>query len=78
MAMGKKVMKQLNEAAKFLKKQYSGVPTVGIVLGSGLGNFTEEIEVEKEVAYEDIPHFPVSTVSGHKSKLVFRKTSLLL
>lgn len=75
MAMGKKVMKQLNEAAKFLKKQYSGVPTVGIVLGSGLGNFTEEIEVEKEVAYEDIPHFPVSTVSGHKSKLVFGKLS---
>ena len=48
-------------------------PTVGIVLGSGLGNFIDEIEVEKEVAYADIPHFPVSTVEGHKGKLVFGK-----
>ena len=43
------------------------------MLGSGLGNFIEEIEVEKEVAYADIPHFPVSTVEGHKGKLVFGK-----
>ncbi len=38
-----------------------------------LGNFTEEIEVEKEVAYTDIPLFPVSTVEGHQGKLVFGK-----
>ena len=46
-----------------------------MVLGSGLSNFTSEIEIEKEVAYEDIPHFPVSTVEGHKSKLIFGKLS---
>ena len=64
--MGKKALKQFSETVKFLQKQYKGIPTVGIVLGSGLGKFTEEIMVEKEVAYEDIPHFPVSTVEGHK------------
>lgn len=71
----KKSMKQLKETAKFLKKQYKETPQVGIVLGSGLGNFINEIEVEKEVAYEDIPNFPVSTVEGHKGKLIFGKLS---
>ena len=71
----KKIMKELKETAKFLKKQYKETPSVGIVLGSGLGNFVSEIEVEKEVAYEDIPHFPVSTVQGHKGKLLFGKLS---
>ncbi|MEI2738194.1 MAG: purine-nucleoside phosphorylase [Chitinophagaceae bacterium] len=71
--MGKKALKQFSETVKFLQKQYKGIPTVGIVLGSGLGKFTEEIMVEKEVAYEDIPHFPVSTVEGHKGKLIFGK-----
>ena len=68
-------MKELKEAAKYLKKQYSHTPQVGIVLGSGLGNFIEEIEVEAEVSYSDIPNFPVSTVSGHKGKLVFGNLS---
>lgn len=73
--MAKKVLKQLSETAKFLKKQYKESPTVGIVLGSGLGNFINEITIEKEVAYEDIPNFPVSTVEGHKGKLIFGKLS---
>ena len=68
-------MKELKETAKFLKKQYKETPQVGIVLGSGLGNFVNEIEVEKEVAYGDIPNFPVSTVEGHKGKLIFGKLS---
>jgi purine-nucleoside phosphorylase len=69
------ILDQLKETAKFLQAQYSNTPLVGIVLGSGLGNFIDEIEVEKEVAYADIPHFPVSTVEGHKGKLVFGKLS---
>jgi purine-nucleoside phosphorylase len=73
--MGKKAMHQFSETVKFLKKQYKETPVAGIVLGSGLGNFIDEIAIEKEVAYEDIPHFPVSTVEGHKGKLVFGKLS---
>ena len=64
-------MKDLKETVKFLQKQYKAVPQVGIVLGSGLGQFIGEIKVEKEVSYEKIPNFPVSTVKGHKSKLIF-------
>lgn len=69
------LLQQLNETAAFLKVQYPHRPSIGVVLGSGLGNFTDEIEVEKEVPYAAIPHFPVSTVVGHKGKLVFGKLS---
>lgn len=68
-------MKQLNEAVKYLKKQYREKPVVGIVLGSGLGNFIDEIQVEKEISYDEIPNFPTSTVEGHKGKLVFGELS---
>lgn len=46
-------------------------PAVGIILGSGLGGLVKEITVEFTLPYEDIPHFPVSTVEGHKGKLIF-------
>ncbi len=59
------------EAADFLKNYHSNQATVGVVLGSGLGNFVAEMQVEKEIAYNAIPHFPVSTVEGHHGKLIF-------
>jgi purine-nucleoside phosphorylase len=65
------VIEQIEEAVRYIHRLYPHQPQVGIVLGSGLGNFTNEIEVEKEIAYAEIPHFPVSTVEGHKGKLVF-------
>jgi purine-nucleoside phosphorylase len=73
--MSKKALKQFKEAVKYLKKEYKHTPEVGIVLGSGLGNFTEDIEIEKEIDYSDIPNFPVSTVEGHKGKLIFGNLS---
>ncbi|MES2649426.1 MAG: purine-nucleoside phosphorylase [Bacteroidota bacterium] len=68
-----KLTDQLNETCKIIKTYYNEVPVAGIVLGSGLGNFMDEMEVECEIPYEDIPHFPVSTVEGHHGKLVFGK-----
>src|SRR4051812_27540296 len=62
---------QLKESIAFIHQQINITPAVGIVLGSGLGNFTGEIKVEKEISYSDIPHFPVSTVEGHSGKLTF-------
>ena len=64
-------MAKINEAVNFIKSQYATAPQVGIVLGSGLGNFGKEIKIEKEIPYGDIPHFPVSTVEGHSGKLLF-------
>ena len=73
--MGKKAMKPFNEAVKYLQKKISAQPEVGIVLGSGLGSFVEEVRVEAAIDYADIPHFPVSTVEGHKSQLIFGQLS---
>jgi len=62
---------KLEDAAGFLKSCLIQNPKVGIVLGSGLGNFANEIIVHKEIEYDAIPHFPVSTVEGHHGKLIF-------
>ena len=66
---------QINEAVKYIQAIYATAPQVGIVLGSGLGSFTAEMKVEAEIAYADIPHFPVSTVEGHSGKLIFGELS---
>ena len=46
---------QLNETVRYIKGLYASRPEVGIVLGSGLGNLVKEMQVEKEIPYEDIP-----------------------
>jgi purine-nucleoside phosphorylase len=65
------VIQQLQETTAFIRKEIKVAPAIGIVLGSGLGNFTAEMEIDKEIPYGDIPHFPVSTVEGHSGKLIF-------
>lgn len=65
------MMQALQQAVDYIKGLYTSEPVLGIVLGSGLGNFTDEITIEKEIAYKNIPHFPLSTVPGHKGKLIF-------
>jgi purine-nucleoside phosphorylase len=65
------VLEQIKETVAFIKSKTNVQPQVGVVLGSGLSNFTGEIKVELELPYGSIPHFPVSTVQGHKGKLVF-------
>ncbi|RYG25635.1 MAG: purine-nucleoside phosphorylase, partial [Chitinophagaceae bacterium] len=62
---------KLTEASEYLKQYNTAEAKVGVVLGSGLGDFVKEIKVENEIPYEQIPHFPVSTVEGHHGKLIF-------
>ncbi|HRH49310.1 MAG TPA: purine-nucleoside phosphorylase [Panacibacter sp.] len=73
--MASELMQQLNETCNFIRTVYPHKPTVGIVLGSGLGNLVNEISIEKEINYSDIPHFPVSTVEGHSGKLLLGELS---
>jgi purine-nucleoside phosphorylase len=65
------VIEQILETVQYIRNLYPESPEVGVVLGSGLGNFSSEISVDLEIPYKDIPHFPVSTVKGHQGKLIF-------
>lgn len=62
---------KLAESAAFLQPYNTSSAKTGVVLGSGLGNFVQEITIENEIPYDQIPHFPVSTVEGHHGKLIF-------
>lgn len=68
----KKMLEKLDEAVAYLQKKTHGFqPRFGLILGTGLSNLTDKMEVVHEIPYEKIPHFPVSTVKSHKGKLVF-------
>jgi len=64
-------MQQLQETVNFIRGLVPGEASTGIILGSGLGNLSNQIKIEKEIAYNDIPHFPIATVEGHKGKFIF-------
>ncbi len=62
---------QVQETVSYIKEKIGFTPEYGVILGSGLGSFTDDIEVECTLPYSEIPNFPVSTVQGHKGALVF-------
>jgi purine-nucleoside phosphorylase len=61
------------ETVDYIKSQGIDNAEVGIVLGTGLGDFINHIDIIKSIDYSSIPHFPVSTVESHKGKLIFGK-----
>lgn len=61
---------KINEAASFIKSKIAVEPSIGLILGSGLGDLADEIENKVVIEYKEIPHFPVSTVAGHAGRLV--------
>lgn len=62
---------RINESVDYLKSRGFGEPEVGIILGTGLGQLLDEIEIEIETSYNHIPYFPTATVEFHKGKLIF-------
>ena len=62
---------KVQETVSFLKEKGISTPGFGIVLGTGLGNFSEEINSIVTLGFEEIPNFPISTVQGHKGELIF-------
>jgi purine-nucleoside phosphorylase len=61
---------QVEEAAGVISSVWEHEPHAGIILGTGLGGLVEEIEVEAELDYDAIPHFPSSTAVSHRGRLV--------
>ncbi len=62
---------QVQETVDYIQNRTSFSPEYGVILGSGLGGFTDDMEIEFILPYNEIPNFPVSTVDGHKGALVF-------
>jgi len=65
------LMQALEVTAGFIQSKISATANTAIILGSGLGNLSSVIEVEFSIPYNEIPNFPVSTVEGHKGRLIF-------
>lgn len=63
--------KQIEEAIAFIRTKTKMRPEIGIILGTGLGGLAREIRQETVISYDQIPHFPVSTVESHHGKLIF-------
>ncbi len=65
------MQKYINETTDYLKNKGFENPEIGIILGTGLGQLTNEIKIISEVSYNHIPNFPTATVEFHKGKLIY-------
>lgn len=73
--MSSTMLEQINEAAAYIRSHTSETPEIGLILGSGLGVIADLVENPVVIPYEDIPHFPVSTVEGHAGELLLGTVS---
>ena len=62
---------KVQQTVQYIKDKTNFTPEYGVILGSGLGSFTDDIQIEFTLPYNEIPNFPISTVEGHKGALVF-------
>ncbi|MDC8002983.1 purine-nucleoside phosphorylase [Aureisphaera galaxeae] len=67
--------KYIEESAEFLVSRGFDSPEIGIILGTGLGQIVEQVDIIAEVSYNHIPNFPTATVEFHKGKLIYGNLS---
>lgn len=65
------MLEKIKETADFIKAKVNDIPTTAIILGTGLGELVNHIEITDVIEYSEIPNFPISTVEGHSGKLIF-------
>ena len=65
------LLKMIDETLEVIREKTEDEYPIGIILGTGLGGLVNEIKVEHEIDYADLPHFPLSTVESHHGKLIF-------
>lgn len=66
---------EIQEATEFISSRIRSMPEIGLITGTGLGGITENMEIDFQVPYDKIPHFPISTVEGHKGRFIIGQTS---
>ena len=67
------ITERIMAAADYIRAQVSMRPTIGLILGSGLGDFADTLEDAVKIPYSQIPNFPVPSIAGHSGALVFGK-----
>lgn len=65
------MLQKIKECTSYIKNKISIDTDTAIILGTGLGKLAEEIIIEESLSYQDIPHFPLSTVEGHSGRLIY-------
>jgi purine-nucleoside phosphorylase len=65
------MLEKIKQTAEFIRTKVAELPKTAIILGSGLGDLVNHMNVAVELNYADIPNFPISTVEGHSGKLIF-------
>ncbi|MEI6122227.1 MAG: purine-nucleoside phosphorylase [Bacteroidota bacterium] len=65
------MLEKIKQTIDYIKIKTDFEPRIGIILGTGLGNLANEIETHVAIPYSEIPNFPISTVVGHKGKMIF-------
>ncbi len=65
------LISKIKETIEVIRNKVSGDFTIGIILGTGLGGLVNEIKIEYQFDYSELPHFPLSTVESHNGKLIF-------
>lgn len=65
------ILEQINDSVVEIRRHTSDSPTIGIILGTGLGALVDRMEIDVAIPYQSIPHFPTSTVESHSGRLVF-------
>ncbi len=66
-----KLLEMIDDTLAVIREKTQDEYKIGIVLGTGLGGLVNEIEIEHEISYDQLPHFPLSTVESHSGKLIF-------
>ena len=61
---------KITEAANFIRERIKSEPLIGMITGTGLGNLTDNMEIDRNIPYEQIPHFPKSTLDSHAGILL--------
>jgi len=65
------IIQRVQEATDYIKTKVSSKPKIGIILGSGLGIYVDQIQNKTVIPYQDIPHFKKTAVVGHEGKMIF-------
>lgn len=65
------MLDQIQDAVRFIRSQTNATPTIGIILGTGLGALAQDVAIDTVLPYDTIPHFALSTVEFHSGKLLF-------